>query len=75
MKICNDNPIKEIKNIVQEKAKYQKVMVLFDENVSNIETQAIYQEIKDICILSLSFLIKHIISHTLLIFLPIFALC
>ena len=50
MKICNDNPIKEIKNIVQEKAKYQKVMVLFDENVSNIETQSIYQEIKDICI-------------------------
>lgn len=50
MKICKDNPIKEIKNIVQNKAKYQKVMLLFDDSVSNVEIGEIYMAIKDFCI-------------------------
>ena len=50
MKIYNENPLKEIKNIVQLKAKFQKVMLLFDDNVSNLEIHAIYEEIKEMCI-------------------------
>ena len=50
MKISNENPLKEIKNIVELKAKYQKVMLLFDDNVSNLEIHCVYEEIKEICI-------------------------
>lgn len=50
MKICKEDFFKEIKNIVQTKAKYQKVMLLFDENVSSIEIANIYNNIKELCI-------------------------
>ena len=50
MKICNDEFYKEIKNIVQTKAKYQKVMLLYDENVSSIDIAKIYNSIKELCI-------------------------
>ena len=50
MKIINENPLKEIKNIVETKAKYQKVMFLFDDNVSNIKIREIYEEIKGFCV-------------------------
>ncbi|MBO5954626.1 MAG: hypothetical protein J6Q13_01510 [Clostridia bacterium] len=50
MKIYGDNLIKELKQIVESKAKYQKVMLLFDEDVSNVETSEIYEEIKGLCV-------------------------
>ena len=50
MKICTGNPIKEIRKIVEAKAKFQKVMLCFDSNVSNVEIGEIYSCIKDICI-------------------------
>ena len=50
MKIFYENNKKEIKNIVQNKAKYQKVMLLFDDNVTNFQIANIYENIKEICI-------------------------
>lgn len=50
MKINYGNIKVEIKNIVQTKGKYQKVMLLFDDFVSNLEIKEIYSEIKDFCI-------------------------
>lgn len=50
MKICYHNSLQEIKNIVQQKAKYQKVMLLFDDTFSNNETTEIYKAIKESCI-------------------------
>ncbi len=51
MKISyNKNKAEEIKNIIEAKAKYQKVMVLFDDYVSNLTIAEVYNEIKDICI-------------------------
>ena len=50
MKICYDNPIKEIKNIVQQKAKYQKVMLIFDDSVSNLLISEIYNNIREFCV-------------------------
>ena len=42
--------MRDVVNVVEEKAKYQKVMVIFDNNVSSIEVDNLYREIKDICI-------------------------
>ena len=50
MKIYFENKLKNLKEIVQQKAKYQKVMLLFDESVSNLEISEIYNEIKDCCV-------------------------
>ena len=51
MKISyNTNKVEEIKNIIQAKAKYQKVMIVFDESVSNLEIGEIYNSIKEFCI-------------------------
>lgn len=44
------NELKELYNLIEEKAKYQKVMVLFDDCVSNVELCEIYNLIKGICI-------------------------
>ena len=42
--------MQELKNIVQKSAKYQKVMLLFDDFVSNLEITEIYDSIKDFCV-------------------------
>ena len=40
----------DIKKIVEQKAKYQKVLLVYDETVSNIGIQHIYEMIKELCI-------------------------
>ncbi|MBE5740984.1 MAG: hypothetical protein E7351_00395 [Clostridiales bacterium] len=50
MKILYQDFITEIKNTVQTKAKYQKVMLLYDENVSELQTMEIRSAVKEICI-------------------------
>ena len=42
MKIYFENKLKKLKEIVQQKAKYQKVMLLFDESVFNKELVLYY---------------------------------
>lgn len=42
--------IKEIKNVVSAKAKYQKVMMLTDESTNIDLAQSIQEEIKDLCV-------------------------
>ncbi len=49
MKLSYENHVKEIKKIIETKAKYQKVMLLFDDSVSNVEIIEIYNEIKGLC--------------------------
>lgn len=58
MKIIYSKSNLAIRNIVEEKAKYQKVMVIYDEFVSNLELNSIYSEIKDICIYNNSLISK-----------------
>ena len=50
MKLCYDNPLKELKKIIEINAKYQKVMLLFDDSVSNVEIREVYDTIKQDCI-------------------------
>ena len=49
MKILNRN-YKEIVNIVQSKAKYQKIMLLYDDSVTNEDITKLYDSVKDYCI-------------------------
>jgi len=42
--------LQDIKKIVEEKAKYQKVMLLYDNYTSETEIDAIYQTVKEFCI-------------------------
>lgn len=49
MKVLN-NDFSNLKQIVNERAKYQKVMLIFDELTSEIEMMNIYEQIKDLCI-------------------------
>ncbi len=50
MDIINYNQQKKLRAIVEEKAKYQKVMLLFDNTASEKEINEIYELIKDLCI-------------------------
>ena len=50
MKIFYDNKIDELKKIIEAKAKYQKVMLLFDDSVSNLSVREIYELIKTDCV-------------------------
>ena len=50
MKIYYENSIEEIKNLVLSKAKYQKVMLLYDNDVSNLDIGEIYDAIKEVCV-------------------------
>ena len=50
MKICYENPLLELKKIVNTKAKYQTVLLIYDELFSNIEINEIYQSVKGICV-------------------------
>ena len=46
MEILNENYLQEIKRIVYNKARYQKVMLLYDDTVSNSQIMDIYEEVK-----------------------------
>lgn len=50
MKFCYKNQIEELKNIIEERAKFQKVMLLYDESITNIELSNIYDAVKEICV-------------------------
>ena len=43
------NDFNEIKNIVESRAKYQKVMLIYDEETSETEIIGVYEQIKEIC--------------------------
>lgn len=58
MYICLNNEEKSLKAIVEKNSKYQKVMVLFDNSVSEIFLREIYEEIKDVCIYNKSDMFK-----------------
>ncbi|MBR1988009.1 MAG: hypothetical protein IKA36_03105 [Clostridia bacterium] len=40
----------DIKNIIKKRARYQKVMLIYDDSVSEIETRDIYELIREDCI-------------------------
>ena len=48
MKVLNS--FEEIKNIVEQKAKYQKVMLIYDLETSETEIVSIYEKIREICV-------------------------
>lgn len=48
--INNNNYIEEIYNIILTKAKYQKIMLVYDDFISQTEIAEIYNKIKEICI-------------------------
>ncbi|MCQ2564340.1 MAG: hypothetical protein MJ152_00525 [Clostridia bacterium] len=50
MKIIYGNEIEKIKEEVKNKAKFSKVMLLFDDFVSSAEIDEIYRAVKDDCI-------------------------
>lgn len=50
MKVINDLNILDILEIIERNAKYQKVMLLYDDSVSNSSIIEIYQSIRNICI-------------------------
>ena len=50
MIIIKDEYQKKVFELVEKHAKYQKVMLIYDNNVSNIKISEIYNEIKEICI-------------------------
>lgn len=50
MEILKGNRINNLKSLVKKYAKYQKVMLLYDENISNEQTQEVYNSIKEDCI-------------------------
>lgn len=54
MKIHCTQSSKEIKDLVSSKAKYQKVMVIYDETAEESNIEEIYEHIKDICIFNRS---------------------
>ncbi len=54
MKICTMSPIEEIKKIVLKKAKFQKVMLLYDNDVSCLEINEIFEVLKGNCIFNKS---------------------
>lgn len=54
MKILYNNRLDEIRNLVESRAKFQKIMLLFDDNVSNLQIAEIYNSVKDLCIFNKS---------------------
>lgn len=54
MNIIYNLDTKEIFNIINKKAKYQKVMVVYDDYTSNTDINNIYEEIREICIFNKS---------------------
>ena len=56
MKIFNKFDLNSFKNLVERHAKFQKVMLLFDENVSNLQIEKLHSAIKEICIFNKTYL-------------------
>lgn len=50
MKIYYKNHLEELKTIVSTQAIYQKVMLVYDETVSDLQISDVYNEIKNFCI-------------------------
>ena len=50
MNITYENSVEVIAEQVKSKAMYSKVMLLYDDYVSNVEIEEIYTAIKDVCI-------------------------
>ena len=50
MEIILKNKIKQIFKIINQKSKFQKVLLLYDNSVSNLEINEIHSSIKDLCI-------------------------
>lgn len=50
MKIISSNEMSELKEFIFKKAKYQKVLLLYDQTTSNIEISDIYRLIREDCI-------------------------
>ena len=50
MNIIVDRELSSLKKLVVDRAKYQKVMLLYDQNISNIKINDIYREIREDCI-------------------------
>ena len=50
MKIFKDNLFKNLQNVVEIKAKFQKVLLIYDENVTEIMITKIYETIKLNCV-------------------------
>ena len=50
MKYLSENNLEELKNIIDSHAKYQKVMLLYDDTVSNAEIMEIYNTLKGLCV-------------------------
>lgn len=50
MEIITGNKLTEIKNIVNLKSRYQKIMLVYDETVSDYEIQELYNSIKEECV-------------------------
>lgn len=50
MNIVYGDKFKEIKRIVDNKSKFQKVMVIYDETISNIDIMEIYETVKSDCV-------------------------
>ncbi len=50
MKIIYSNEINDLKDLIIDKAKYQKVMLVYDHTISNIEISDLYRLIREECI-------------------------
>lgn len=50
MIVIKDDYCNKVFELVEKHAKYQKVMLIYDDSVSNIITSEIYNKIKEICI-------------------------
>ena len=50
MEVLISNRTKNLASIIQEKAKYQKVLLLYDNSISLVDINEIYNEIRELCI-------------------------
>ena len=50
MKVYISNQIKNLISLVNEKAKYQKVLMLHDNSVSNLDINNLFYSIKELCV-------------------------
>lgn len=50
MNIKDNDILKNLRDIIDAKSKYQKVMLLYDDNVSNLDIANIFDTIKEVCI-------------------------
>ena len=50
MRVVYEDIDKELKSIIAQKAKYQKVMLLHDDTVSNAQINKLYENVKELCV-------------------------